>query len=189
VIGTQYRGADGGEGTDQFGGDDVDDVLALLPLARALPDADADRLFLLGGSRGAMQGLLAMRRGLPVRAAAFRGGLYDLPRELGHRPDLAIGWSELMPDWSRDRAGAMAQRSAINWAGELKVPIMLLHGRQDWRSHLEVATAFAGALALADIENVTLVYDHDEHQLALHRAEFLGEVVDWFRAHGAFGPP
>jgi acetyl esterase/lipase len=56
VVATQYRGADGGEGSDEFGGADVDDVMALLPLARALPGADVGRLYLLGNSRGGMQG-------------------------------------------------------------------------------------------------------------------------------------
>jgi len=69
VLAPQYRGADGGEGTDGFGGADLDDVLILPAVARQLDDADPSRLFVFGGSRGAMQGLMAIRRGLPVRAA------------------------------------------------------------------------------------------------------------------------
>ena len=36
VLASQYRGYDGGEGKDEVGGADLDDVLNLIPLARAL---------------------------------------------------------------------------------------------------------------------------------------------------------
>lgn len=186
VVASQYRGADGGEGADEFGGADVDDVLALVPLARSQPGADVERLYLLGGSRGAMQGMLAMRRGLPVRAAAFRGGLYDLKQSLVYRPQLGALWKELMPDQKVNADQALERRSAILWAGEMRAPILILHGRQDWRARVEEAEAFGNALAKAGVKHKLVIYERDEHQLALHRTQWLSEVVQWFRAHGAF---
>ena len=188
VVATQYRGVDGGQGADEFGGADVEDVHALLPLARALPQADADRLYLLGGSRGAMQGALAMRQGLPVRAAAFRGGLYDLKSALVSRPALEAGWKEMMLDHATDRDQALQRRSAIAWVEALGAPILLLHGRQDWRAPVADALAFDAALGKAGVEHRLVIYERDEHQLAFHRPEWLAEAVAWFRAHGAFEP-
>lgn len=188
VLAPQYRGVDGGEGADEFGGADVGDVLALTPLARSLPFADASRLYLLGGSRGAMEGAMALRAGMPVRAAAFRGGLYNLKTALAARPELEPGWKEMMPDLARDREAALTRRSALAWAHELRVPILLLHGRQDWRSALSEAQAFDAALASAKVPHKLVIYERDEHQLALHRRQWMTEVVDWFRAHGAFAP-
>lgn len=188
VVASQYRGADGGDGADEFGGADVDDVLALLPLARALPDADVGRLYLLGGSRGSMQGMLAMRRGLPVRAAAFRGGLYDLTASLAERPQLGSLWKELMPDQKEGMDKALERRSPMLWAGEVRVPILILHGRQDWRAPVDQAQAFGNVLARAGIKHKLVIYERDEHQLALHRRQWLDEVVQWFGAHGAFQP-
>ncbi len=187
VIAPQYRGADGGEGRDEFGGADVEDVMALLPLARSIPDADVARLYLLGGSRGAMQGAIAMRQGLPVRAAAFRGGLFDLPAVLAARKDLENGWKEMMPDFAADREGALRRRSAVLWAGEMRAPVLLVHGREDWRSPVDGATQFDTQLAKVGADRKLVIYERDEHQLALHRPEWLQEVVDWFRRHGAFG--
>src|SRR5262245_51556756 len=48
IVATQYRGADGGEGADEFGGADLADLEGLIPLARAMPEVDAENLFLLG---------------------------------------------------------------------------------------------------------------------------------------------
>jgi dipeptidyl aminopeptidase/acylaminoacyl peptidase len=186
VVASQYRGADGSDGADEVGGADVDDVLALLPLARGLPGADADRLYLLGGSRGAMQGMLAMRRGLPVRAAAFRGGMFDLKATLAYRPELGKIWQALMPDQKDGVDQALERRSAVLWAGEVRAPILILHGRQDWRTRVGEAQAFNDALAKAGVPHKMVVYERDEHQLALHRPQWLNEAVQWFRAHGAF---
>lgn len=186
VLATQYRGVDGGEGSDGFGGDEVDDVLALAPLARALPGVDADRMFLFGGSRGAMEGLLALRRGFPARAAAFRGGLYDLHATLQDRPDLATIWAELIVGWDTDRERVLDERSPQRWSDEIDLPVLLLHGRQDWRASLAQAEAFAAALTADGNSPELVVYEREEHQLAFHRAEWIARLVAWFRTHGAF---
>lgn len=188
VLAPQYRGVDGGEGEDEFGGADVVDVLALLPLARALPHADSARLYLLGGSRGAMQGTIAIRKGLPVRAAAYRGGVFDLKATLAARPELEPGWQQMMPDFAVDRERALARRSAVAWSSELRVPTLQLHGREDWRAPLSGAQAFDTLLDRAGVQRKMVIYERDEHQLALHRPQWLAEAVAWFREHGAFDP-
>jgi len=72
VLASQYRGYDGGEGRDEVGGADTNDVLNLFPLARALGYVDMERVFMFGFSRGAQMTLQAIRRGAPVRAAGER---------------------------------------------------------------------------------------------------------------------
>ena len=52
VLASQYRGNDGGQGQEEFGGADVNDVLNLMPLARSLSFADAKNTVILGFSRG-----------------------------------------------------------------------------------------------------------------------------------------
>ncbi|MBZ0232764.1 MAG: prolyl oligopeptidase family serine peptidase, partial [Deltaproteobacteria bacterium] len=189
VVATQYRGVDGGDGQDEFGGRDVADVHALVPLARRLPGADATRLFLVGNSRGAMSGLVAMRQGLPVRAAAFRSGMYDLERTIRERPGLEQIYVEIVPEWTSDRAGALRRRSPIRWTGALRAPILVLQARQDWRTSLDGALAFHLALGETDLEHALVIYERDEHQLAFHRREWLAETVAWFRRHDAPAAP
>src|ERR1044071_10354303 len=75
VIATQLRGSDGGDGKDEFGGADVDDVLNVIPLAASLGVADMRNVFLLGWSRGGMETTIALKRGMKVNAAAIGGAL------------------------------------------------------------------------------------------------------------------
>lgn len=183
VVATQYRGVDEGEGDDEFGGADVNDVLSLVPLAAQVPGADTKRLYLLGGSRGGMQGVLALRKGLPAKAAAFRAPLVDMWDSLARRPDLEKQYRETMPDYDARKEEHFVERSAIKHVTELSAPILLLHGRQDWRVSLESVQAFADALKAAGKPHKLVIYEREEHQLALHRREWIAEVAAWFRAH------
>ena len=81
MLASQYRGVDGGEGVEEFGGADVHDVMNLIPLAESLGYVDTNNVFLLGGSRGGMEAFLAIKRGMKVNAAAVVGSLLDLVAE------------------------------------------------------------------------------------------------------------
>jgi dipeptidyl aminopeptidase/acylaminoacyl peptidase len=184
VVATDYRGVNGGDGADEFGGADTADVHALVPMATHVPGADVKRLFLVGGSRGGMQGLIAMREGLPVRAAAFRSGMYDLARAIAERPELEpTVYVQIVPSWATARDQAILHRSPVRWVHELKAPLLLLHARQDWRVLLAGTEAMAAALAEAGVEHSLVVYEREEHQLAFHRREWVAAAVDWFRRH------
>ncbi|MCA1625368.1 MAG: prolyl oligopeptidase family serine peptidase, partial [Acidobacteria bacterium] len=78
VIGSQYRGVDGGEGKEEYGGADVRDVLNLIPLAKSLGYADMNNVFMFGNSRGGMMTYLALKNNIPVNAAAVMSGVTDL---------------------------------------------------------------------------------------------------------------
>ena len=75
VLASQYRGSDGGQGNDEFGGKDVNDILNLIPLAKSLPFADSDKIVMLGFFRGGMMTYLAIKEGAPIHAAAVVGGV------------------------------------------------------------------------------------------------------------------
>ena len=101
VMASQYRGVDGGEGVEEFGGADVNDVRNLVPVAASLGIADLDNVFLLGWSRGAMEALLALKQGLRANAIAIGGGLLDLVAEAERRPTLVTNvWSALIPQFA-----------------------------------------------------------------------------------------
>lgn len=54
VVASQYRGNDGSEGREEFGGSDVNDVLNLIPMLESLPFVDSGGIVMLGYSRGGM---------------------------------------------------------------------------------------------------------------------------------------
>src|SRR5439155_22259654 len=88
VIGPQYRGIDGGEGSDEFGGADLHDVMNVIPLAKSLGYVDMKNIFIAGASRGAMMVFLALKNNIPVNAAAVISGGGDLIRGVKDFPGM-----------------------------------------------------------------------------------------------------
>src|SRR5438045_423372 len=128
VLASQYRGYDGGEGQDEVGGADLDDVLNLIPLARALGYVDMERVFMFGFSRGAQMTLQSIRRGAPLRAAVVVGAPTDV--ELSFRENPAIR-DLARTNWAGGEARLaenIESRSAVRWADKLTVPLLIFQG-------------------------------------------------------------
>src|SRR5215210_6160913 len=86
IVAPQYRGSDGGEGRDEMGGADVNDVLNAVRLAAQIPGIDSSQIFLYGESRGGMMTYQAIRARAPVKAAAVVGAFTDLDSLLTNDP-------------------------------------------------------------------------------------------------------
>jgi dipeptidyl aminopeptidase/acylaminoacyl peptidase len=181
VLATQYRGNDGGEGREELGGRDVHDVLNLVPLARGDSTLDHDNVYAFGVSRGGMMAYLAIRSGLAVRAAVIQAGPTDLARTEALRPGFEKEvYAPLVPGWPRTRAAFYADRSAIHWADRLNVPMLILHGTQDWRVDPQDALALATRLQRAGKRFELVMYEGDDHYLFANRDDVDRRMFAWF---------
>ena len=75
VIASDYRYRGATVKRDEWGGVEVDDVLNLVPVLKSLEYVDLEQLYMLGLSRGGTMTYLAIKRGIPVKAAAVIGGI------------------------------------------------------------------------------------------------------------------
>lgn len=181
---SECESAIGGVGREEFGGAEVDDVLALIPLLEAMPGVDAERLGIYGWSRGGMMTYLTLRRTDRFRAAVVGAGVADVAASLQQRPDMAEHvYSELVPGWSEaaTRAREIEKRSAVLWAEELpeSTPILLLHGTADWRVDPTQALDMARALLLARRPFRLQLFEGGDHGLREYRTEVHDAVVAW----------
>jgi dipeptidyl aminopeptidase/acylaminoacyl peptidase len=185
VLASQYRGNDGGEGREEFGGADVNDVTTLVSLASGLPYADPKNVFLYGMSRGGMMTLLALRRGVTVNAAALVGALYDLEGGLDYTrrrmPGIADRVLKLIPDYSNRGPAALRERSAINWPENVNVPLLIVHGGEDDEVPVSQALAFATKLSALHKPYELVVYANEVHEAAANRRDRDARIVAWFR--------
>jgi len=185
VIGVQYRGVDGGEGIEQFGGDDVHDVVNAVTLARRLPEADSRNVFLTGGSRGGMMVYLAIRDGAKVNAAATISAMTDLGLESKRRPNMETDvWRQLIPNYDANPGAALASRSGVVVAEHVDLPPMLiLHGTADWRVDPRDSYEVAEALQARHRPYSLHIFDNDVHGISLNWRERDRLIIDWFRQH------
>ena len=187
VLASQYRGNDGGEGLEQFGGADVGDVVTLVSLASSLPYADPKNIFFYGLSRGGMMAFLALARGVTVNAAAVVGGIYDLQALMSaaklRMPGVANRVMQLIPDYSSRGAAALAERSVIQWPEKLAVPLLMIHGSEDEEVPVSQALAFAARLSSLRKEYELIVYAKEIHEALNNRRDRDARIVAWFRRY------
>ena len=90
VIASDYRYQGATVKRDEWGGVEVDDVLNLVPALKSLDFVDPERLYMLGLSRGGTVTYLAIKRGIPVKAAAVIGGVSDVKAWVDSRPEMGL---------------------------------------------------------------------------------------------------
>lgn len=136
VILSQYRGNGGGEGKEEFGGNDINDVLNLVPVLAQIPSADTSRIGMEGTSRGGMMTYLALKESCVFKAAVVTGGLANAFNNIASRPDMEKNvYSQLIPNYSTNKEAGLKERSAVFWADQLckETPLLIMHGSADWR--------------------------------------------------------
>jgi dipeptidyl aminopeptidase/acylaminoacyl peptidase len=182
VVASQYRGNAGGEGKEEFGGPDVNDVLSLIPLLESLPEADATRIGMQGWSRGGMMTYLALTRTDRIAAAIVGAGAADLGNSIKSRPEMETEvYAQLIPNYATDKEAALAARSAVHWPEKLnkKTPILLLHGSADWRVDPTAALSMASKLYECRHPFRFVFFEGGDHGLSEHREEVRRLTRDW----------
>ncbi len=184
AIGTQYRGCDGGDGQEEFGGADVNDVLNLFPLLENIPQANADKIGMLGKSRGGMMTYLCLMKTDQIKAAVVMGGLADLQLmndSRGGEMEKYV-YQQLIPHYDQDKSNLLKNRSALTRIDEMtkNTPIFLLHGTADWRvppyESLEMATGFQKA----KIPYRLLMMEGADHGMTEYKSEVNKQIRKWF---------
>ncbi len=191
VAASQYRGNAGGEGREEFGGADVDDLLNLIPLLESEPLADAGRLGIYGGSRGGLMTYLALARTDRFAAAVVRAGLSDLIRWQQERPEMAEVFRDLIPGYDPADESTLLSRSPARWAQRLSktTPILLLHGTADWRVSPQSALRMASALLESGHPFRLVLLEGSDHSLSEHRGERDRLTREWLDRYVRDGAP
>jgi dipeptidyl aminopeptidase/acylaminoacyl peptidase len=181
ALASQYRGNDGGEGHEELGGADLDDVSNLLETAKSLPYVDTRNVFMCGVSRGGMMTFLEMRKNFPMNAAAVVGAVYDLAAFGERAPGILAEATKLIPNYSDEGASALRERSVMDWPETVNVPLLMLHGADD--DEVPVTEALTFAMKLSNLKKTfeLTVYAGDIHEAAKNRKDRDTRITAWFK--------
>jgi dipeptidyl aminopeptidase/acylaminoacyl peptidase len=182
VVASQYRGANGAEGKDEYGGADVDDVLNLIPVLEAEPRADASRIGMIGVSRGGTMAYIALTKTTRIAAAVINSGIADLLAWRAERPEMDRVFTRMVPDYATARDAQLIARSAIRWPQRLNksTPILILHGTADWRANPK-SNAINMATALYEAKHPfrMVLFEGAQHGLLEHKEEADRITREW----------
>jgi dipeptidyl aminopeptidase/acylaminoacyl peptidase len=181
VFATQYRGNDGGEGQDEFGGDDVNDVLNLIPLANEIENADKTRWGIEGWSRGGMMTYLALTRTdfrtYPAggfKCAIVNGGIANLRCSSDESPFMRRLYQVTLGKYKENEFYENCEsRSIVKFAEKLSksTPILIIHGTDDERVLPHDSIDLSYKLLELKIPFRLVMLEGGDHFMKKHRKE------------------
>jgi dipeptidyl aminopeptidase/acylaminoacyl peptidase len=151
IITPDYRGSNGYGAAHynaiDYGGKELDDVMAAYDYLKTLPYVDPERLVVFGGSYGGFMTLIAATKKPDLwRAAVAWVGISDLHRLYEKSMEhFKYYFREQMGDPETDRA-LWRDRSAIEFAERLRAKLLMVHGVNDPRCPVDQSRIFRDRL-------------------------------------------
>jgi len=162
-----------------------DDVTDATQWAIAEGVADPQRICIYGASYGAYASLL----GVATQPALYRCavgyvGVYDMEMLVHDSP----GESDERRQWTREWIGTSAEVAAYSttkMAGQIKAPVFLAAGGQDYTAPVEHTRMMERALRAAGVPVETLYYETEGHGFytLAHRRGFDARLLDFLARH------
>ncbi len=170
VLASQYRGNAGGEGKEQLGGDDVNDILNLIPIADEITHADTDKWGIEGWSRGGMMTYLTLRRNSNFKCAVLAGAISSLKLSADDNPNLKENYKKVFSDGDIEKE--LLKRSALNFAGELPaIPYLIMHGGADETVSPQQSFEIAKKFSERKIPYRLVIFEGGDHYIKTHRKD------------------
>ncbi len=181
LLATQYRGNHGGEGNEDWGGEDVRDAYNLIGLAETLPYCDTSRIAVEGASRGGMTTYRLLTMYDRFKCAIVHAGLADVDKLCEVREDFCKLTEKLFGDLPiTKRHEEISRRSATQIAAQFpkSTPILMLHGTADKTVPIEQSIALDAVLTKLGHPHELVVIENGGH-VSLKDGSY--RVIDKYR--------
>lgn len=163
VIASQYRGSDTGTGNDEFGGDDINDVIKLIDICEQLKFVDMNNLCSIGVSRGGMMTYMAAKADNRIKRIAVISGVSDLVASYDERIDMAKLLSEYIGGSPSELPLEYNRRSAVAWADKVNVPVFIIHSKNDEKVSCNQAQSMIDKLKKYNKDVSFILYNDSTH--------------------------
>ncbi len=179
VFASQYRGNAGSEGKEHLGGDDVNDILNLLPLADEIPHADKNIWGMEGWSRGGMMTYLTLLKKRNFRCAVLVGAISNLGQYVLENPGKKNIYKEIID--GENFEAELEKRTIINFVDKLPhIPYLLLHGGNDKTVSPAQTIEIAEKMQELKIPHRLVIFEGGDHFLRKQRKEVDELRKIWF---------
>lgn len=180
VFAPTYRGNEGSEGKDEFGGSDNKDVLQAIHMLKSFPFINPNHISIMGFSRGAINAAYAASHVPDLRALILWSGVSDLAQTYIERPDLRKLLRRLLKGTPTQQPEAYIKRSPIHMAGDIRCPTRIIHGTLDEQVHISHGLNMAARLNANHLPYTIDVYEDQGHLFpeTLHKTA-VRRMLDW----------
>ena len=177
VVASQFRGCGTSEGEDHFGGDDLNDVIKLIDLCEnTFSFIDMDDFCVIGASRGGVMTYPAARKDSRIKRIIALGAVCDLFESYEARDDMKKVLKETIGFTPEEKPEEYKKRSAVYWADEIKIPVLMFHAKQDKQvPYSQAENLYAKLKDSTDCTFIT--YEDDSHSDV--KPEDYQTIRDW----------
>lgn len=168
--------------SDEFGGEDINDVLNLIETVKDVKKADPNRIGMFGWSRGGMMTYLALKKSDVITTAIVGNGPTDLSELIIDRPEMETKvCAKLIPNYEKNKKEELRKRSVIYWADELDkdASLLILCGTEDKRVNPNQADKIAHKLTEINYDFILKKFKTN-HSFSNKREELNKLLINWF---------
>ncbi|WP_210364826.1 prolyl oligopeptidase family serine peptidase [Bacillus sp. REN3] len=182
VFAPFYRGNQGGEGDEDFGGEDRNDAYAGFELLQSLPWVDKIHLF--GFSRGGLMALLTGIRFPRAASIVTWGGVTDLSLTYVERKDLRRMMKRVIGGTPAKYPKRYKSRTPLYEIDKLEVPVLLIHGMQDRNVSVEHSFRLEKRLKELGKEVESWYFDEYTHYFPpVTNRKVVEDLSKWMKTH------
>jgi dipeptidyl aminopeptidase/acylaminoacyl peptidase len=182
VFASQYRGDAGGEGKEELGGSDVNDILNLIPLADELEFADTEKWGMEGWSRGGMMTFLTLLKNPNFRCIILVGAISDFKDYVLTGDNRNSIYEKILGKENLERK--LEERTIINFVNKLpKIPYLLLHGKSDETVPIKQTIKLAKKFDELNFTYSMNLFEGGDHYLKRHRKEVDALRKTWYEKY------
>jgi dipeptidyl aminopeptidase/acylaminoacyl peptidase len=183
IFAPSYRGNEGGEGRDEFGGADLEDVSEAFRILQSFPFVRKDQISLLGFSRGSINATQVACLHPDTYKLILWGGVTDLAKTYAQRVDLRRMLKRVIGGTPAKYPERYAMRSPIFYKDQIHCPVLIVQGTDDVQvdqSHaLEMYHALQARQANVELH---LYRGYGHHLPPLVHEAVVERMFDWLKA-------
>ncbi|WP_153730916.1 alpha/beta hydrolase family protein [Sporosarcina obsidiansis] len=182
VFAPYYRGNRGGEGKDEFGGDDRNDAVAGVEVLKQQPTVNSDRIHLFSFSRGGIMALWTAILREDLTSMVTWAGVSDIVFTYKERQDMRRMMKRVIGGTPNNHPDAYRERTALFRIQDINIPVLIIHGTMDTNVSFEQALLFENALRDANKEYETWYLEGFTHYIPpkMNR-QLVKDAVDWMK--------
>ncbi|MDV6378069.1 prolyl oligopeptidase family serine peptidase [Sporosarcina sp. GW1-11] len=182
VFAPYYRGNRGGEGKDEFAGDDRNDAVAGVEVLKQQHAVNSERIHLFSFSRGGIMALWTAILRDDLTSMVTWAGVSDVVFTYKERKDMRRMMKRVIGGTPNNQPDAYRERTALFRVHDIDIPILIIHGKLDTNVSFEQALLLENALRDANKEYETWYLEDYTHYIPPEmNRQLVTDAVDWMK--------
>jgi dipeptidyl aminopeptidase/acylaminoacyl peptidase len=184
VFAPFYRGNQGGEGNEDFAGEDREDAVSAFRFLQEHPNVFHDRIHIFGFSRGGIMGIwTAIEMKHEASSFVSWGGVSDVAATYSERKDLRRMMKRVIGGNPEKVPDAYDYRCPFQKLHEMKAPVLLIHGLLDQNVSIEHSYRLERALTKHGIPVTTWYKPKFTHYFPpRENRQIVKKLTEWMKA-------